>query len=255
MGTPSTAPSLSSFDRGLRVLVQIAERGEAAADELAASLDIPLSSVYRYLKTLRGYDLVEENDGRYIPGWRLLELSGQHLAHARLAEVASGILHDMVDKTGETAVITVRVGHQAMCLRQVESTHPIRYAFRINQLLPLYAGAGQRVLLAFAPPPVIRRVLDQPMPKLTDNTMTPEAVRAELEQIRRTGLAVSHGELNSGAVALAMPVAAGGEVLCALALAGPESRCTERWRRAARRTLAEATDTLGQALDRRTEAS
>lgn len=246
---PADGGALSSFERGLRILVQVAERGEAAAEELALSLDVPLSSVYRYLKTLRSFELVEEHDGRYIPGWKLLELSGQHFAHTRLAEVASTVLLDLVDKTGETAVLTVRVGQQAMCLRQEESRHPLRYAFRINQLLPLYAGAGQRLLLAFAPASVVRGVLAQPPQKYTEGTLTTERLRDDLDRIRRTGVAESHGELTSGAVAIAMPVSAAGEVLGALTLAGPESRCDQRWRKRARRVLLEATRTLGNALE------
>ena len=239
----------SSFARGLRVMIGVAERGEASAEELANDSQIPLSTVYRYLKTLRSVDLVEEHGGRYIPGWRLLELSGRHLAHSKLVEISSSVLSDIVDLTGETAVLTVRVGHQAMCLRQVESSHAIRYAFRINQLLPLHAGAGQRVLLAFAPPSVVKRVLEVPLRKFTDQTHTVDQIRADLEQIRRTGIAVSRGELNPGAVAVAMPVVAGGEVLCAICLAGPENRCDERWRKAAHKALVDATARLARAIE------
>lgn len=241
----------SSFDRGLRVLILVAAQGEVTAEEIADREGIPLSSVYRYLRTLRRHDLVEEHDGRYIAGWRLLDLGGQELAHSRLAEIASPVLHQLVDTTGETAVITVRVGHHAMCLRQVESPKAIRYAFRINQLLPLYAGAGQRILLAFTPPPVIRQVLAEPMRRHTTRTPTVEQLESSLEQMRREGFAVSFGELFSGAVAMAMPVIAGGEVVCALALAGPEARCTESWRRNAFHALRDATQALGSSLEDR----
>jgi DNA-binding IclR family transcriptional regulator len=152
----------ASFLRGLNVLITIAESGEARADEIAAELGVPLSTVYRYLRALRELDLIEERDRSYVPGWRLLELAGLDVARTRLVELGHAVLRDVTEATGETAVLTVRAGTRALCLRQVESHHPVRMAFRIGQLLPLYAGAGQRMLLAHAPPAVIERVFEQP---------------------------------------------------------------------------------------------
>ncbi|TAM88864.1 MAG: IclR family transcriptional regulator [Jatrophihabitans sp.] len=241
----------SSFSRGLSVLVAVAENGDVSVEDVAAELGMPLSTAYRYIRTLRDFELVEEHEGRYVPGWRLLELSGQHLTHARLAEIGASVLRDVVDTLSETAVLTVRVGSQAMCLRQIESPHPIRYAFRINQLLPLHAGAGQRVLLAYAPATVIQRVLASPLPRYTGHTHDRERLRHDLEHIRSTGAAVSHGELNAGAVAVAAPVYAGGEVVCSLTVAGPESRCgTKSWPAHALASLRAAADTLSLALER-----
>jgi DNA-binding IclR family transcriptional regulator len=240
----------SSFERGLRLLIAIAENGEICVDEVAAELRMPVSTAYRYVRSLRELELVEERNGRYMPGWRLLELSGQHLTHTRLAEVGGSVLRELTEAVSETAVLSVRVGMQAMCLRQVESPHPIRYAFRINQLLPLHAGAGQRVLLAFAPPPVIQRVLESPLPRYTGNTHGRDHLVRDLEHIRSTGAAVSHGELNAGAVAVAAPVFSGGEIVCALTVAGPEARCgAKTWPGHALAALRTACDQLGQALD------
>ena len=249
--TDARAAGQTSFARGLNVLVAVAENGDVTVEDVAAELAMPLSTAYRYIRTLRDFELVEEHEGRYVPGWRLLELSGQHLTHARLAEIGASVLRDIVEALSETAVLTVRVGTQAMCLRQVESPHAIRYAFRINQLLPLHAGAGQRVLLAYAPPTVIQRLLASPLPRYTGHTHDRERLRHDLDHIRSTGAAVSHGELNAGAVAVAAPVFSGGEVVCSLTVAGPESRCgAKSWPSHALTSLRAAADTLSQALER-----
>lgn len=239
----------ASFQRGLRVLINVAENGEARADQVAADTGLPLSTVYRYLRTLRSMDLVEERDGSYVAGWRLVELSGQHLTHTRLVELGHSFLRDLSEATGETAVLTVRVGTQAMCLRQVESHHAIRMAFRINQLLPLYAGAGQRMLLAHAPRAVVERVVNQPLRHITKGTLDRAHILAEVEQIRRNGFVVSHGELSEGAVAVAVPVFANGEVACSLTVAGPESRCTSRWVSRTRTSLRATSRQLAEVLD------
>lgn len=240
--------STRSFDRGLRVLISVAEAGEIRADELAEEVGLPLSTVYRYLRSLRELNLVEQQEGSYLPGWRLLDLAGQHLTLTRLVEVGQAHLDELREGTGETAVLTVRVGLRAMCLRQAESHHGLRYAFRINQLLPLYAGAGQRMLLAHTPAPVVEQVLSQPLRRFTTRTPDRQQVEAGLDRTRHDGYAVSYGELNDGAVAVATPVIANGEIACSLTVAGPKVRCTARWQKAARVALLDASQLLAEAL-------
>lgn len=241
----------ASFERGLQVLVSVAERGQVTVGELANELGVPISTVYRYVRSLRHFGFLEEESGSYWLGSRLLALSGQHLTHTRLTAVSSSVLHDIVEATSETAVLTVRVGTQAMCLRQVESPHPIRYAFRINQLLPLHAGAGQRVLLAYAPAAVIQRVVDSPLPRYTGHTRGRDLILRDLDAIRSARMVVSHGELSSGAIAVAIPVFCDAEVVCALTVAGPESRCSaSSWVAHIRKVLHNAGEVLSDALTR-----
>jgi DNA-binding IclR family transcriptional regulator len=247
MGTPGAN---TSFVRGLNVLIAVADNGEARADEIAAELGLPLSTVYRYLKVLRDMALIEERDSSYLPGWRLIELAGIDAARTRLVELSHSVLREISGTTGETAVVTVRTGDRAVCLRQVEGQREGQLAFRIGQLLPLYAGAGQRVLLAHAPAAVVERVLDRPRHSLTRRTPTPEAIRRELPLIRRNGWLVTHGEMSEGAVGVAVPVHAGGEVVCSLAVAGPRSRCGPAWQSSTRATLVAAGQRLGETLER-----
>ena len=246
----TTSPHGMSFARGIAVLFTVSESADARADEIAAELGVPLSTVYRYLRTLRDMDLVEERDGRYLPGWRLLRLSGEDPARTRLVEYGHTVLSDICRRTGETAILAVRSGDRALCLRQVESHHRERLALRIGQRLPLYAGAGQRILLAHAPAAVIERVLDDARHQLTKRTLRREEILRELPSIRRNGYVVAHGEMSEGAVAVAVPVFAAGEVVCSLTAAGPESRCREAWLTSTRTVLAEAGRRLGQALER-----
>lgn len=241
----------SSFERGLSVMIQIASSGEVSVEDLAHDLDIPVSTVYRYIRSLKKLQLIEVRQGRYIPGWRLIELSGQHLTHTRLAEIGVSILESIVEATSETAVLTVRSGLHAICLRQVTSPHPLRYAFKINQLLPLHAGAGQRALLAYAPESVIRAILEHSLPRYTDKTLSPAGLLQHLEQIRQSGYAISRGELNKGAVAVAQPVFSDGEVVCSLTVAGPEDRCSSAaWRQRALISLRSAAKLLSESLDK-----
>lgn len=251
MATQEAEPEGVSFLRGMRILTCVAEAGTLRADQIAVETEVPLSTVYRYLKTLRSLELLEEHDGSYVAGWRLLELSGQHLTHTRLVELGHAFLTELSTTTGETAVLTVRVGTRAMCLRQVESHHPLRVAFAINQLLPLYAGAGQRMLLAYAPDAVIQRVLEHPHRQLTPQTLSRTQLNQAIEPSRRAGFLVSHAEMYDGALAVAVPVFAHGEVVCSLTAAGLDSRCSARWVSRTRRQLQASSERFSEALEDR----
>jgi DNA-binding IclR family transcriptional regulator len=167
----------------------------------------------------------------------------------RLIDAAQPVLEDLVVDTLETAVLSIRTGTHALCLAQADSRHAIKVAFRIGQLLPLHAGAGQRLLLAFAPPGVQDRVLVAPLRRYTAVTPSAEDLRRSLEPVRLARWAVSMGELTPGAVAVAAPVVHHGRVIAALTVAGPSERCTPTWQREARAALDRASRALTRHLE------
>lgn len=215
--------SQESFARGLRVLTQIAELGEVTASDLSHSLGIPLSTTYRYLKSLREYELIEEHAGRYIPGWRLSSWSTADANRARLVEAGAKILSDLRDASGRTAALAVRAGLKAICIREAIAPGDEAIAFKIKEVLPLDRGAGQRVLLSYAPPAVVEGVIRQGTDAVVDHTAVDyrrKRILHEIADVRSCGFAISDGELKAGAHAIAAPVFLHGEVLCSVVVAG-----------------------------------
>jgi DNA-binding IclR family transcriptional regulator len=238
---------MTSLERGLQVLLAVADRESVRVDTLVEQIGLPASSVYRYLRSLRNLGLVEESDGWYRPGERLGK-PGPAVSNGTLASLAKPMLRELARETGETALVTTRAGTAALCVEQVESPKHMRMAFEVGQLLPLHAGAASRVLLAYAPSDVIERALTAPLATYTASTPDAEKLRRQLDGIRATGTATSRGEFIPGAFAVAVPVFHGETVVAGLALAGPATRCTHRWQLSARPLLAEAARTLGAQL-------
>ncbi|WP_377325701.1 IclR family transcriptional regulator [Pimelobacter simplex] len=240
----------NSFTRGLDVLIAIARNGQVTVAEVADELGLATSTAYRYVRSLRDYGLIEESQGVYVPGWRLMEISGEHLTHTRLAEISGEYLRTLTYQTGETAVLAVRAGSHAICLRQSVSSAPDHYAFRINELLPLYAGAGQRLLLAYAPRPIVEVALAN-LVAYSSATVRAADLPAVLAQVRRDQFAVSRGEFKEGAIAVAVPVFSNGEVTASLTIAGPSERCDNPdWVRRATRLLRAAAADMSAALEK-----
>jgi DNA-binding IclR family transcriptional regulator len=246
---PEEAGEDTSFARGLRILLTIADRGEVRAEELSALLETPASTVYRYLRTLTEFGFVDRHDGRYLLGPRLVIGSGSNVTSEQLIRVSDPVLRLLVTETGETAVVMRRIGLSAVCLNQVESPSALRVALEPGAMLPLHAGAINRVLLAYAEPGIVDELVAQGLEAVTPNTPTEAVLRETLADIRATGIARSEGELVSGAVGIGAPVFRDGGIVGAVGVIGPQARCGLAWRSRVARLLPEAARTIMAGLD------
>jgi IclR family acetate operon transcriptional repressor len=245
---PEEAAEDTSFARGLRLLLTVADRGEVRADELSSTLDMPVSTVYRYLRTLGDFGFVDRHGGQFRLGPKLLIGTGATVSSERLIRHADGPLRMLVHETGETAIVVRRIGLASVCLHQVESDEALRVTLEPGAMSPLYAGAPGRILLAFAPTEVLDEVLAQDLLRITDSTPSEEVLRASLGGIVMTGIAVSEGELIDGSLAIAAPVFREDGIVGAIGLIGPAFRCGEAWRTKASRLVVEAARTINAAL-------
>jgi len=171
-GPPEEAAEDTSFARGLRVLLTVADRGEIRADELGALLDTPVSTIYRYLRTLADFGFVDRQGAGYRLGPRLIIGSGATITSEELIRAADPVLKLLVEETGETAVIARRIGLTAVCLDEAPSHHPLRVTIEPGTSFPLHAGALSKVLLAYAPAEMLDEVIGTGLAPLTSATPT-----------------------------------------------------------------------------------
>jgi DNA-binding IclR family transcriptional regulator len=246
---PEEADEDTSFARGLRILLTVADRGEVRAEELSVLLDTPTSTVYRYLRTLTAFGFVDRRDGRYLLGPRLVIGSGSNVTSEQLIRIADPVLRHLVAETGETAVITRRIGLSAVCLHQVESGQSLRVSLEPGSMSPLHAGAIGRVLLAYALPDIIDAVISRGLERVTPTTPDEAVLLETLAETRETGVARSEGELVSGSVGIAAPIFRDGEIVGAVGIVGPEGRCGLAWRTRMVRLLPEAARTIMAGLE------
>jgi DNA-binding IclR family transcriptional regulator len=91
----------------------------------------------------------------------------------------------------------------------------------------VHATASGKVLLAHAGEAIVMAVLAGRLERLTPETITDvDVLRAELELVRTRGYATVWAELEPDLAAVAAPVRDHrGEVVAAIAIGGPVSRC------------------------------
>ena len=242
---PEEASEDTSFARGLRVLLTIADRGDIRADELSSLLETPVSTIYRYLRTLSEFGFVDRQGAGYRLGPRLIIGSGTNVTAEELIRTADPVLRLLEEETGETALIVRRIGLAVACLHEIPSSQPLRVSFGADASLPLHTGAFGKALLAFAPSEIQDEVLGlDPEPGAPD----PDRLRADLADIVTSGVARSVGEVVSGSVEIAVPIFRYDGIVAAIGVTGPESRCGLAWRTRVAKLLPGAASSIVGAL-------
>lgn len=230
--------------KALQMLGWMAESGEQqwGIRQAARGLDLPPSTAHRTIAMLESAGaLTSDAEGRYSFSLEFIRIASRVALDLPLRRAALPHMRDLVDRTDETAYLALYSPErkQMMYLDRVEALHPLRYVLPIYEWMPLHAGAGPEVILAFLPERDSDEILAANLQAVTDATVTdPEELRREFVEIRRRGYVMTRGRLITGTVGLAAPVFGPDDgVVGAIVLALPEARLKP-----------EATDPLGREL-------
>lgn len=196
-----------------------------AAKTLATELGMPESTLFRMAKFLveRGY--LRRSAGRLTLGAAALRLGALAQRQNPLARVAHPALAALSERTGETVHLAELQGDHIVYVDKVEGSRSVRMASLVGSAGPLYCTGVGKVILAFLPEPKQERLLETiRFEPFTPATITAaEALRRELEKIRRAGYAVDDCEHERGVFCVAAPVFhAADEVRAGISVSGSE---------------------------------
>lgn len=219
----------STADRALDILAMFDEEHPVIGGaEVATRLGVARSTAYRYLQSLvRARFLEEAPSAGFRLGMRFMELGRLARRVYDLSDIAAPVLADLATRTGETALVTKRVGDLAVCLDRAEAeVHRLRISYERGTTLPLNAGASALVLLAWEDPESARRTFERlDLQAFTPATLTDvDDLMGRLERIRSDGYAVARSELDDDVIGIAAPVFRAGTVLAAVTVAAIASR-------------------------------
>ncbi|MGB9182796.1 MAG: IclR family transcriptional regulator [Solirubrobacteraceae bacterium] len=221
-----------ALERAARLLDRLGEnQAELTVSELASEAGVPTSTAYRLLAELEQYGLVQRRpDATVVLGARMVALgrTAEDGLRERLVEPARRLMARLSEQVGETAIMTVPCGLEGIVLHAVETErHSVRLSYALYRRAPMHRGASGKILAAHLDPAEQERLLA---------AVGSPALSAELTMIRREGFALTFGELDPGAAAVAAPILdRRGEIAAGLSVAGPVPRITaqlDRVRRA-----------------------
>lgn len=203
-GAGPAGEGVAALDRAIAILDAFTPGDRALTlAEIARRTGLYKSTILRLLGSLLRGQLMERlEDGRYRIGPAAFRLGALYQRSLATQEILLPIMRDLADDTWESVAFYVKAGDMRTCLYRVESKHPIRYNIREGDVLPLGAGSGGRVLLAFS-----------------------DAPGEPYEAIREAGFHISFGERDPETAGISAPVFGPGRALIgALTLAGPRVR-------------------------------
>jgi len=248
-------PLLQLLERTFTILdLFTPERPEWTTTEAAHAAGVPVPTAYRILAALRARSFVAQDAAtkRFRLGVGALELGERARALVDVRASALPVLRRLCRESGETALLTATSEHHdhGVCLERVESPHPLRLSVHTGRLLPLHAGASQKVLLAYLPHEEIDRILSGSLERVCRATIVdPDELRADLARIRRRGWADSFEETDVGVWGLAVPILdAGGRLVAAVGLAGPSARMSRSRLREHVARLRSGAEDIGRAV-------
>jgi IclR family transcriptional regulator, pca regulon regulatory protein len=219
--TESERDYIQSIERGFAVLLAFDEDlPNPSLAELAAVTGLSRPAVRRILLTLQrlGYVRAEGSRWRLTP--RVLSI-GQHYSGSNaMIEVAQPHLLALAEQTGESASLAALDGAEVVYVARVPVRRIMSINVSIGTRVPAHATSMGRALLAWAPQPVVERVIaESGLRPLTAHTITdPERFRAALRAVREQGWSIVAEELEEGLLSAAAPVRDGsGAVVAALA--------------------------------------
>ena len=221
--------------RGVGVLEVLS--GESAPldiEQVAERVGVPLSTAYRIVRYLAQVGLVEHREqGRVALGLRLLDLARvtQLQVESGLLRIARPVMRELAQRKQETAMLMAPTGGQAICLEYIESPRPVRLSFERGRIMPLYAGAASKILLAFLDDRERKRTLAAAEGAVLENghVISSAELSAELTEIEKAGYCTSEGEVNVDTVGVAAPVFRRRRLVAGLTVAGPSRRFTDEY--------------------------
>lgn len=204
------------LDKAVAVLHAVAESPCGLAD-LCARTDLPRATAHRLAAGLEVHRLLARDPaGHWRLGPALSELSAG-VADPLLAAGAA-VLPGLRETTGESVQLYRREGTTRVCVAALEPPAGLRDTVPVGARLPMTAGSGARVLLAYSDPHTQRAVL--PSAVFTDRT---------LAEVRRRGWAQSAAEREPGVASVSAPVRdRSGDVIAAVSVSGPIDRMGRR---------------------------
>ncbi|MCK9876139.1 IclR family transcriptional regulator [Frankia sp. AgPm24] len=204
------------LDKAALVLAAV-EHGPVSLTDLVARTGLTRATAHRLASALEVHRLVGRDPaGRFVAGPRLAAAAGIAAPLPwELVDQADAILTELRHATGESTQLYVRRGALRLCVAASERASGLRDTVPVGAALPMTAGSGAQVLLAFA---------DEPEPDLIGAAPFDAAV---LAQVRERGWAQSVGERETGLASVSAPVRdEAGTVIAAVSLSGPLERLT-----------------------------
>ena len=149
MSSSAEKYNVPGLDRALSVVELLNSHANGlSVNEVAATLSLPVNSVYRIMTTLerRRYIRKKKEGTGYVLTEKLLSLATPVTGDPSFIESSMPYLYKLRDQTMESVLIGTIAGKEGIVLEQIEGLHP--FSFRVKPGLrfpPAHLRSGKSV--------------------------------------------------------------------------------------------------------------
>jgi IclR family transcriptional regulator, KDG regulon repressor len=225
---------IQSLERAFGILEEVARnRDGIGLAELSKRVGLHSSTTFHLVKTMVSLGYLEQirESKRYRIGRHLFALASGALDEIELVSLATPILERLTRETGECSHFAVRSGDNVVVLAKTVGSGMFQIADQVGVMRPAHCTALGKVLLAAFSPEQLDRYLDshELRPFTAKTIVERDALRREIETVRRNGIGFDDGEFDAEARCVAVPVYDfTGRVAGAIGVSGPIWRLSIR---------------------------
>ncbi len=197
--------------KALDVLEAVAGFGRPVRfSELLAEGRWPKATLYRLLQTLTNQGMLfhDRDSNSYSLGLRLVRLAHRAWTQSSIAPVARPFLDDLSTRLGKTVHLAQLDHGQVLYIDKRNPQNPIAMFSDTGKVGPAYCTGLGKAMLAFLPAADLAAAMRAQAfyPHTPATLTTEEALRAELAEIRQTGLSFDREEHEPHIICIAVPI-------------------------------------------------
>jgi DNA-binding IclR family transcriptional regulator len=223
----------AAVEKAISLLVAFGDQASTGVgvSELARRARLSKSTAFRVLGMLERNGVVERTGTGYRLGERLHALSQAVYAprYERIRDLLLPFLTDLYELTRQTVHLATLHGTDVIYLAKLYGHRAVPAPSRIGGKLPAHCTAVGKVQLAYDAE-TATQALAAPLRRFTPHTIVdPVELTAELDRIRREGIAFDNQESQLGLSCVAAPILGpGGRAVAALSVACPRGMIDPR---------------------------
>jgi DNA-binding IclR family transcriptional regulator len=206
------------------------EKPECTVEEAAKEIGVSISTAYRYFRSLCKIGLLDPFiSGKYILGPAIIENDRKIRITDPMIKAGQPVMERLVSRSGSTGVgLLCRIYRNCvMCIHQEARVLPENaLGYERGRPMPMFRGASSKVIFANLPSRTVRWFFSRYPDEIAAAGLGSdwETVRTSLRLIRKAGVHVTYGEVDTGRVGIAAPVfGPSGTVIGSVAMAISQS--------------------------------
>jgi len=230
--------SVRSVARAMEILHILSFNASSSGmrfSDLQAQSGLSKGTLHRLLKSLVASGFVEQAAGSrvYYLGLEFLSMGERAANRLDIRAVTQPSLERLANLTGDTVMLTIRSGLDAVCIDRAEGSFPVKVLTQnIGTRRPLGVGSGALALLAAAPDEEVENILRRNSHRLSPYpTLTVEKLRKAVADTRERSYAFNPGHILKGMYGIGVTIYLAKQPVAALSIAAHQGRMNPERRR------------------------